>query len=73
MSNAQPQGPFPPPNLAGWNIPAAWGVTPQYYHPPQKQAEPSYWDTKLTDNGLGLEHMDIKCASSSIVRDMSHR
>jgi hypothetical protein len=72
VSNAQPQGPYPPPNLAGWNIPAAWGVTPQYYHPPQKHAEPSYWDTKLTNNGLGLEHMDIKYASSSIVRDRSH-
>jgi hypothetical protein len=71
VSNAQPQGPYPPPNLVGWNVPAGWGIAPQYYHPPQRQAEPSYWDTKLTDNGLGLENMHIKYASSSIVRDRS--
>jgi hypothetical protein len=65
VSSAQPQGPHPPPNLVGWNIPSAWGITPQYYYPPQmqKQPEPSYWDTKLTNNGLGLENMHIKCAS----------
>ena len=72
VSNVQPQGPYPPPNLVGWNVPAGWGIAPQYYHPPQRQAEPSYWDTKLTDNGLGLENMHIKYASSSIVRDRSH-
>ena len=27
------------------------------------QPEPSCWDTKLTDNELGLENMHIKCAS----------
>ncbi|KAI9511676.1 hypothetical protein F5148DRAFT_1146696 [Russula earlei] len=58
----QPHGPYPPPTLVGWNIPAAWGITPQYYHPPQMQRQPerSYWDTELTDNGLGLANMHIK-------------
>ncbi len=64
VSSAQPQGPYPPPNLVGWNIPAGWGITPQYHGPPQRQAEQSYWDTKLTNNGLGLENMHIKYASS---------
>ncbi|KAH9174702.1 hypothetical protein EDB89DRAFT_463766 [Lactarius sanguifluus] len=61
MANAQPHG-HPPPSLVGWNVPAGWGITPQYYHPPQTQKQPerSYWDTKLTDNGLGLENMHIK-------------
>ena len=71
VSTAQPPGPYPPPNLVGWNVPAGWGITPQYYHPPARPAEPSYWDTKLSDNGLGLENMHIKYASSSIVRDRS--
>ena len=70
VTNAHPQGPYPPPNLVGWNVPSAWGVTPQYFHPShvQKQPEPSYWDTKLTDNGLGLENMHIKYAPSSLDR-----
>ena len=71
VSSVQPQGPYPPPNLVGWNIPAGWGITPQYYCPPpqmQRQAEPSYWDTKLSNNGLGLANMHIKCAIFSIVR-----
>jgi hypothetical protein len=64
MTAAQPQV-YPPPSLVGWNVPAGWGITPQYYHPPQTQKQPerSYWDTQLTDNGLGLENMHIKCAS----------
>lgn len=64
-TNAHPQGPYAPPSQVGWNVPSGWGVTPQYYYPSQvqKQPEPSYWDTKLTDNGLGLENMHIKCAS----------
>ena len=66
VSNAQPPGPYPPPNLVGWNIPAGWGIAPQYHHP-QRPAEPSYWDTKLTDNGLGLENMHIKYASSFLL------
>lgn len=64
MSSAQPQGQHPPPSLVGWNVPSGWGITPQYYHPPpQKQPERSYWDTQLSDNGLGLENMHIKCVS----------
>jgi len=66
VGNAQPQAPYPPPNLVGWNIPAGWGITPQYYCPPpqmQKQPGRSYWDTEIGDNGLGLENMHIKCAS----------
>jgi hypothetical protein len=65
VSSAQPPGPYVHPNAVGWNIPSTWGITPQYYYPPQaqKQPEPSYWDTKLTNNGLGLENMHIKCAS----------
>lgn len=65
INGAQPPGHYPPPNLVGWNIPSSWGITPQYYHPPQTQKQPerSYWDTKLTDNGLGLENMHIKCVS----------
>ncbi|KAH9040530.1 hypothetical protein EDB84DRAFT_998554 [Lactarius hengduanensis] len=61
MATAQPHG-HPPPSLVGWNVPAGWGITPQYYHPPQTQKQPerSYWDTQLTDNGLGLENMHIK-------------
>ena len=64
MNTAQPQA-YPPPTQVGWNVPAGWGITPQYYHPPQTQKQPerSYWDTQLTNNGLGLENMHIKCAS----------
>ncbi|KAI0305125.1 hypothetical protein B0F90DRAFT_1701508 [Multifurca ochricompacta] len=62
VSSAQPHGSYPPPSLVGWNIPAGWGITPQYYCPPQMQKQPdrSYWETKLTNNGLGLENMHIK-------------
>lgn len=64
VGGAQPHGLYPPPSLVGWNVPAGWGITPQYYHPPQAQKQQSgYWDTKLTDNGLGLENMHIKCVS----------
>ncbi|KAF8271843.1 hypothetical protein EI94DRAFT_1719621 [Lactarius quietus] len=61
MNGAQPHSQHPPPNQVGWNIPSGWGIAPQYYHPPQTQAQPerSYWDTKITDNGLGLENMHI--------------
>ena len=69
-SSTQAQDPYPAPNVVGWNIPASWGVTPQYYYPQatqvkrqQKKPDQSYWDTKLSDNGLGLENMHIKCAS----------
>jgi hypothetical protein len=65
MNGAQPPGQYPPPTLVGWNIPSSWGINSQYYHPPQTQKQPerSYWDTQLTDNGLGLENMHIKCVS----------
>jgi hypothetical protein len=66
VTAAQPPGPYLPPNLVGWHIPAGWGIAPQYHHP-QRPAEPSYWETKLTDNGLGLENMHIKCASSFLL------
>lgn len=63
VSNAHP-----PPSVAGWNIHSAWGVAQQYYYPTQmqqqKQPEKSYWDTELSDNGLGLANMHIKCAIS---------
>jgi hypothetical protein len=64
-ASAQPHGPYPPPNLVGWSIPPGWGITPQYHFPTQVQKQPdrSYWDTKLTNNGLGLENMHIKYAS----------
>ncbi|KAH9974019.1 hypothetical protein BGW80DRAFT_1304835 [Lactifluus volemus] len=67
LNGTQPHGPYPPPSLVGWNIPAGWGITPQYYCPPQQQKQPdrSYWDTKLTNNGLGLENMHIKHQSTS--------
>ncbi|KAI0264734.1 hypothetical protein BC834DRAFT_970664 [Gloeopeniophorella convolvens] len=59
---AQPQAAHPPPTALGWNVPSGWGVAAQYYYPPQAQKQPdrSYWDTQLTDNGLGLENMHIK-------------
>lgn len=53
---------YPPPTMVGWTVPASWGVPAQYYHPsalPQKQRDPSYWNTQLTDNGLMLENMHI--------------
>jgi hypothetical protein len=69
-SSSQAHDPYPPPTILGWNIPDSWGIAPQYYHPQatqvqkqQKQRDQSYWDTKLSDNGLGLENMDVKCAS----------
>ncbi len=67
VNSAQPHGPLPPPNLVGWNVPAGWGITPQYYCPPSqvhRQPERSYWETSLSDNPLGLENMHIKCAPS---------
>jgi hypothetical protein len=66
-SSAQAHDTYPPPNVLGWNIPDSWGITSQYYCPQatqvQKQPDQSYWDTKLSDNGLGLENMHIKYAS----------
>jgi hypothetical protein len=69
-SSSQAHDAYPPPNILGWNIPDSWGITSQYYHPQatqvqkqQKQPDRSYWDTKLSDNGLGLENMHVKCAS----------
>jgi hypothetical protein len=67
VNSAQPHGPYPPPSLVGWNVPAGWGITPQYYCPPSqvhRQPERSYWETSLSDNPLGLENMHIKCAPS---------
>ena len=68
VSNAQPHGLYPPPSMVGWHIPATWGIAQQYYYPQaqqEKQPDKSYWDTKLSDNGLGLQNMHIKCAISS--------
>ena len=69
-SSSQPHDAYPPPTVLGWNIPDSWGITSQYHHPQatqvqkqQKQPDRSYWDTKLSDNGLGLENMHVKCAS----------
>ena len=86
VSNAQPHGLYPPPSVAGWHIPAAWGIAQQYYYPQahqEKHPDKSYWDTKLSDNGLGLENMHIKCAISSfcsltvpnasLIRSANHR
>ena len=75
MNGAQPHSHYPPPSLVGWNIPSSWGITSQYYHPPQTQRQPerSYWETQLTDNGLGLENMHIKCVSFSLSMAVPHR
>jgi len=69
-SSSQAHDAYPPPTILGWNIPDSWGITSQYYHPQaaqvqkqQKQPDRSYWDTKLSNNGLGLENMHVKCAS----------
>ena len=70
VSNVQPHGPYPPPSIVGWNIPDGWGITPQYYYPApvqQKQPDKSYWETRIGNNGLGLENMHIKCAISSFL------
>ena len=74
VSSAQPHGPYPPPAMVGWNVPAGWGITPQYYYPSQMQKHPdkSYWDTELSDNGLGLENMHIKCVSLLLTHDRPH-
>lgn len=42
--------------MVGYQVHSSWGIPPQY-HFPQKVPDKNYWDTKLTDNGLGLENM----------------
>src|SRR5882762_6689681 len=51
-----PQGAHPPPSMVGWTA-AGWGIPQQYYFPPKqpRRPDPTYWQTQLTDNGLGLQ------------------
>ncbi|KZT22730.1 hypothetical protein NEOLEDRAFT_1180644 [Neolentinus lepideus HHB14362 ss-1] len=57
-----------PANFGQWAAPwQHWGVpsaqVPAGYNPYKrqpKQPDPSYWNTKLGDNGLGLENMHIR-------------
>ena len=63
-----PQGAPQHPQMVGWNIPAGWGIPPQYYYPQQKRPEENYWDTRLTDNGLKLEGMHIRCVGRVVRR-----
>jgi len=51
--------------MVGWTA-AGWGIPQQYYFPPKqpRRPDPNYWQTQLTDNGLGLENMHIKYAFS---------
>ncbi|KAA1473072.1 hypothetical protein DENSPDRAFT_220526 [Dentipellis sp. KUC8613] len=52
---------LPPPSAVGWNVHSGWGVpAAQTYYPPQRRPDPSYWQTELSNNGLGLENMHIR-------------
>lgn len=46
-----------------WAPGMAWGAPPNYnpYKRVPRPPSPSYWQTQLTDNGLGLEGMVKKC------------
>lgn len=50
---------LPPPQMVGYHVSSGWGI-PQQYHPPPKQPDQSYWATQLSENGLGLQGMDIR-------------
>lgn len=74
------RGPVPQASQAGipaWAPHPSWGpqaasayAAAANYNPYKRQPNPGgrdYWNTKLSDNPLGLENMHIRCVSPSSV------